>query len=97
MVDGTAYVLLFHLIETDDFVLHIKHILQLAYQFIIVPRLGDEVGRSVLQSLYSQIYIGVCSQQYDGSLRMLLADGPKPKQSFVAIVDTKRKVHVEQN
>ena len=42
MVDGTTDVFLFHLIEADDFVLHIEHILQLAYQFIIVPRLGEE-------------------------------------------------------
>ena len=48
MVDGTTDVLLFHLIETDDFVLHIDYILHLAYRFIIVHRLGDAVGRSSL-------------------------------------------------
>ena len=97
MVDGATDMFLLHLVEADDFVLHVEHILQFVNQFIVVPRLGDEVGRSVLQPLYCQIDISVCSQQYDWRLRMLLTDGSKPEQTFVALVDTKRKVNVEQH
>ena len=88
---------LLHLVETDNFILHVEYILQLVYQFIVVPRLSDEVGSTVLQSLDRQVHVGVGRQQDDRRLRMLLMDGPKPEESFVAVVDSQREVHVEEH
>ena len=97
VVDGTTDMLFLHLVKTDDLILHVEHIFQFTHQVVVIPGLGDEVGSTVFQSLDSQVDIGIGSQQYDRRLRMLLTDGPKPEQSFVAAIDTEGEVHVEQH
>ena len=82
VVDGTADMFLLHLVETDNLVFHVEYILQLMYQFVVVPRLGNEVGSTVLQSLDRQVHVGVGRQEDDRRLRMLFMDGPKPEESF---------------
>ena len=66
-------------------------------QFTVVPRLFHKVKRAVLHGLHSQLYVGIGGKQHHRHLRKPTQKFPKPKQSLVAVVVTRHKVHVQQH
>ena len=71
--------------------------LQRGDQFRIIPGLHNEIDRPLFDRLDGQIDVGIgCKKHHLRGRRLFLHFG-KPVKPFVAVVDTGRKVHIEQH
>ena len=71
--------------------------LQRRDEFLIVPRLDDEVECASLHALNCQCDIGIGSKEHDLNIRVHLLQLAGPIQSLVARVDVGVEVHVQQH
>ena len=63
---------------------------------LVVERLHDEVGCSILDARYGKLYVGISGEEHNFGLRTKALDFSKPKESLVPRIDATRKVHIEQ-
>ena len=66
-------------------------------EFLIVPRLHDEVKRSPLHTLNSQGNIGISGKQHNFHLRHHFLDFPGPVEALVAGVDGRVEIHIQKH
>ena len=66
-------------------------------KLLVIPRLDDEIERAPLHSFHCQGDIGISRKEDNFHLRHHLLDLPGPVETFIAGVDVRIEIHIQQH